>query len=61
MKNFFAALLHPVIYVLLFATIGASCAVGGVTVLAGPGWGLVVAGILSLLASVYITKGMTRG
>lgn len=61
MKKILATLAHPMLYVLLFALAGAACVVCGVIMLVGVGWGLVAAGGFLLVASAYITRGITSG
>ena len=59
MKKIAALAANPLTYVLGFAMAGAVSIVAGVAVLLGLGWALVASGCFLILASAYITKGMT--
>jgi len=53
-----AVAVSPLTYILALALGGAACVIAGVTVLLGPGFGLVAAGAFLIAAAVILTRGV---
>lgn len=50
----------PFLYALLALVLGLAMVIGGVVILAGPGWGFVTAGAFAILLALWILTGVAR-
>ena len=58
MSRLLSLLLHPLTVVVALAVSGAGFMVAGVCLVAGAGWGMVLAGGFLLAAASFLTRGM---